>query len=344
MNRRSGLNGYGSMLKVDLHRHLEGSLRLDTVLELARSQGLGLPSTDRLRGLVQITDDEPYTFENFLSKFQTLRLFYRSPEIIGRIAREAIEDAALDNIRYLELRFTPVALSRAEGFSYSEVMDWVVEGVRRAREEYNILVSLIVSVNRHESPQLAEQIIGMAVDRRMAGIVGVDLAGNEAHFSALPFASIFRDARKEGLHVSIHAGEWGGPNNVAEAIRDLKAERIGHGIRVLDDPGVVELAKEYDVTFEVCITSNFQSGAVPVLGKHPLMQMLKAGLNVTLNTDDPSISRIRLSDEYRLAVEDLGLSKEMLREVIFLGAKKSFLPDLRKQRLLQDLKKELIIN
>lgn len=125
---------YRGFPKVELHRHLEGSLRLRTLLEVARAHNLDLLGTDRLRPLVQVREDDPYTSQNFLSKFQTLRQFYRSPEVIGRITREAIADAADDNVRYMELRFTPVALSRAEDFPLAEVIDWVIEGTKKPRK------------------------------------------------------------------------------------------------------------------------------------------------------------------------------------------------------------------
>jgi adenosine deaminase len=332
---------YRRLPKVDLHRHLEGSLRFSTVREVSRSLGLDLPGTDVLATMVQIQEEEPNTFENFLSKFQTLRLFYRSPEIIGRIAREAVMDAAADNIRYLELRFTPAALSRAEGYSLADVMDWVIVGAGEASIEAGIKTNLIASVNRHESPALAEEVVALAVERKTAGIVGVDLAGNEVHFPAAPFANIFQDAKKEGLHVTVHAGEWAGAKGVAEAVLQLGAERIGHGIRVVDDPVVVQLAREREVTFEVCLTSNVQSGAVESLAVHPLPAMLAAGLSVTLHTDDPSISRITLGDEYSLAQRHLGLAWEDLNGLILNGARTAFLPEEERQRLCLELQQHL---
>ena len=129
---------FQALPKVELHRHLEGSLRLSTLIEVARSHGLSVTDTGQLRSLVKINADEPFTYENFLSKFKTLRLFYRTPEIIGRIAREAILDAAADNILYIELRFTPVALSEAQGFSLAEVLDWVIDGTAQAKKEADI--------------------------------------------------------------------------------------------------------------------------------------------------------------------------------------------------------------
>ncbi len=332
---------FQSLPKVELHRHLEGSLRLSTLVEVARTHGLSVANTTRLRSLVEINPEEPFTFENFLSKFRTLRLFYRTPEIIGRITREAILDAAQDQVRYIELRFTPVALSQAQGFSLAEVMDWVANGAAEATAQTGISAALIVSLNRHESPHLADEIVSLALDRRQAGIVGLDLAGNEAAFSARPFAEIFRQARRAGLHTTVHAGEWGGAENVKEAIELLEAERIGHGIRVMEDPSAVELARERGVTFEVCVTSNYQSGVVPDLRAHPLPHMIAAGLKVTLNTDDPSISKIDLSHEYRQVCQVVGLPVAGLRECVLAGARAAFLPESQRRRLVLALEKEL---
>jgi adenosine deaminase len=334
---RRPLAFYKSLPKVELHRHLEGSIRLKTLMEIGRAHGIESLETGRLRPLVQIEEDEPNTFENFLSKFTTLRLFYRSPEAIHRITCEAVEDAAADNVRHLELRFTPVALSRAEGFPLNEVMDWVIEGARQGEEEFGVSTRLIASINRHESPDLGEQVAQLAVDRMNDGITGLDLAGNEAEFSAEPFIKLLDEAQKAGLHVTVHAGEWGGASNVRQAIQLLNTKRIGHGVRVLEDPSTVALARDRQITFEVCITSNYQSGVVPSIVEHPYPEMLSRGLNATINTDDPSISQIVLSDEYRVACEDLGISLGALRDRVLAAARAAFLNETEKQNLIKNL-------
>jgi adenosine deaminase len=332
---------YLSLPKVELHRHLEGSLRLATMVEIARQHGLEIQNVQKLGALVQVSKDDPYTFQNFLSKFVTLRKFYRSPEIIGRFTQEAVADAAADNVRYLELRFTPVALSAAQGYLLSDVMDWVVEYTRQASLEYGITTNLIVSINRHESVKIAERVVELALERKDQGIVGIDLAGNEAQFPARPFVSLFKEARQSGLHITLHAGEWGGADNVAEALVDFNAERIGHGVRIVEDQSVVDLAQQRGTAFEVCITSNTQSGVFKTLTDHPVIDMVSSGLNVILTTDDPSISQIVLSDEYQTACEDLGLSKAALRKSIMAGAQAAFISDRQKENLLASLEREL---
>jgi adenosine deaminase len=337
-----GLDEYRSLPKVELHRHLEGSLRLETMLDVARKHGMTVPaSVVNLSRLVQVQDQEPLTFENFLGKFNTLRMFYRSPEVIDRITREAIEDASKDNIRYLELRFTPVALSRAERFPLHDVMEWVCASAKEGAKKYGVTVRLIASVNRHESLELAEQVIWLAAGMMDKGIVGIDLAGNEAQFPAKPFASLFKEAHQAGLAVTIHAGEWGGPENVREAIEKFNAARIGHGVRVMEDDFVTALAREHGTAFEVCMTSNYQTGVAKSLPAHPMPKMLAAGLNVTLNTDDPSISQITLSNEYRVAVEDLKIGREALKERIMAAALAGFIAPNDKKKMIDSLQKEL---
>jgi adenosine deaminase len=336
------LNPYVAMPKVDLHRHLEGSLRIATMLDVARQHDVTVPDNlSTLSELVQVQDRDPFTFGNFLDKFKTLRLFYRSPEVIHRVTREAVEDAARDNVRYLELRFTPVALSRAEGFPMHDVIDWVITSAQAAAAQHGIRVSLIASVNRHESPELAEQVAWLAAENLPRGLVGLDLAGNEAEFRAAPFVGIFKEAQQAGLRLTIHAGEWGPAANVREAIEVLAAERIGHGVRVMEDPSVVALARERGTTFEVCLTSNYHSGVVPFLSEHPLGRMLDAGLDVTLDTDDPSVSRITLAGEYRLACEDLNISLDALHGMVLASARAAFLPSAERDTMVASFQKDL---
>jgi len=331
---------YKSLPKVELHRHLEGSLRFETVRELARSQGMNLPGTSQLRGMVQVQDSEPMTFENFLSKFSTLRLFYRSEEIIKRVTQEAIADAAADNVRYLELRFTPVALSKAQGFPLGQVMDWVIEGAHQAEKTYGVTTRLIASVNRHEGTTIAAQVSYLALERINDGIVGLDLAGYEPGFPAEPYGLIFASAKEKGLHITVHAAEWDSGDNIIVALEKLGAERIGHGIRILDTPEAVEMARQRNTAFEVCVTSNYQSGAVVQLKDHPIKKMIEQRLNVTINTDDPSISQITLSDEYRLLCETFGFPLDVLRDRVLSAARAAFLPGYEREKLLLDLGEE----
>ncbi|MCB8985980.1 MAG: adenosine deaminase [Ardenticatenaceae bacterium] len=331
-----------AMPKIDLHRHLEGSLRLTTLLEVARKYSLDLPANDveKLRPFVQITDDPP-NHEAFLSKFEVLRHFYRSPETISRLAYEAVADAALDNIHYLELRFSPQALARVRGFDLAEVTDWVITAVQQASQDYHIQVGLIISLVRHEPVAQARQVAQIAYDRAGKGVVGIDLAGDEVKYPSAPFAPIFQTAKEAGLGITIHAGEWASAIGVRQAIEDLNASRVGHGVRAIENSQVLKLIQERNVALEVCLTSNLQTGVVHSVSHHPLVDMLDLNLLATLNTDDPSVSNLTLTDEYEVAMKALGLPYIQLRRMVLNAASAAFLPEDGRQRLIAHFQKEL---
>jgi adenosine deaminase len=329
------------MPKVELHRHLEGSLRLDTLAEIVRAEGLELPrGAESLSGRVQIQPNDPPTAEAFLAKFEPLRQFYRTREIIQRLTQEVVADAAADGIRYLELRFNPRALASARGFNLGEVMDWVCASASEASKAAGILVRLIVSVNRHEPPEAARAAAQAAAERMDQGVVGLDLAGQEWQ-PATPFRQIFAASREAGLGVTVHAGEWAGADAVRQAMEEMGAQRVGHGVRVMDDPAVVAMARDRGLVFEVCLTSNLQSGVVSGIGAHPLSRMIDAGLRVTLNTDDPQVSGITLGGEYEVARRECGLSEQTLQGLVLTAAQASFLPEREKRALETSLAAEL---
>lgn len=315
-----------AMPKIDLHRHLEGSLRLQTLLEIAQKYGLDLPAAniERLRPYVQITDDPP-NHEAFLGKFQVLRHFYRSPEAIYRLAYEVVADAALDNIHYLELRFSPQALARVRGFLLEEVTDWVIAATQKASQETGIEVRLIVTLVRHDPIDQARQVAEVAFERLGAGIVGLDLAGDEVRFPAEPFMPLFKEAKRQGMGITVHAGEWASAEGVRQAIKELQADRIGHGVRSIENSDVLQLVRERQVALEICLTSNLQTGVVKNLTHHPLVDLLNLGVKVTLNTDDPSVSNLLLTDEYRVAVEVLGLGYADLHKLVMNAVEATFL-------------------
>lgn len=332
--------------KIELHRHLEGSVRLSTLVEIAQQYGIEMPEYDieTLRPFVQMMPGEPKTWQNFLAKFPTLRQFYRSPEIIRRIAREAVIDAALDNVKYLELRFTPKALCSVSQCDMYEVVGWVCETALQTAAEYNIEVGLIASMNRHENVEIGKLVLQAALDHRENGIVGLDLAGQEAGYSAIPFRPIFRRAKGEGLGVTVHAGEWEGAQNVWDAVGNLSADRVGHGIRALEDPGIVNILIERGIVLEVCPSSNVDSGVVAGLENHPLPKLFQQGILTTINTDDPLVSNIALTDEMVRAVEHMAFTLDDLKQHILRSAQAAFLPEDRKQALVEKFQNWLAVD
>lgn len=325
-----------AMPKIELHRHLEGSLRLSTLLDIAREYDIALPEyeLEAVRPLVQVMPNEPRTWQNFMSKFGVLRQFFVSAEIIRRIAREAVIDAAEDNVKYLELRFTPKALGNIVQCSAHEVVNWVCQSVQETAAECNIQVRLIVSPNRHESVEDAEEAAQAAIDHRHMGVVAIDIGGKEPGHSIYPFRDVLRRARAAGLYVTLHAGEWAGPESVWDAVSSVTTERIGHGVRVLQDPGVVNVLIERGIVLEVCPSSNVDTGSQPSLQAHPLPVLIGSGLKVTINTDDPLVFNVSLTDELVRAINHFSMSLDDIKQHTLLAAESTFLPDSEKAALV----------
>lgn len=300
-----------AMPKIDLHRHLEGSLRLESLLAIAREFNLDLPTDDleALRPLVQVTN-EPPDHELFLSKFQVLRQFYRNPELVKRLTYEAIADAAADNVHYLELRFSPQALTRVNDYTLHDAVHWVREASQLASRDFSIEVALIITLVRHDPLEQAKMVVDAAERHVGRGIAGIDLAGDEVAFPPGPFIPIFKRAHEAGLGITIHAGEWASAEGVKQAIEELYADRIGHGVRLVENSRIARMVRERRVALEVCLTSNVQTGVIHDIRHHPLADMLGLGLPVTINTDDPTVSNITLTDEYEIATSTLNRDRK----------------------------------
>ncbi|HQE92945.1 MAG TPA: adenosine deaminase [Anaerolineae bacterium] len=329
--------------KIDLHRHLEGSLRLDTLAEIALEHGIDLPSYDieQLRPYVQVTD-EPPDYLNFLQKFSFLHRFYTSKEAVQRVVREAITDAANDNIRYLELRFNPQALANVQGFSMDSVVEWVIEATEQAQTSTGTRTCLILTIPRGESLQAANEILELGIAYFGPWIRGIDLVGDEVNFPAKLFIEPFRRAREAGLNITIHAGEWAGPESVYTAVHDLGAQRIGHGIHSIEDSNVVQLLYERGIALEICPTSNLQTGAVYSITQHPLLDLYNLRLRVTLNTDDPSISDTTLSDEYAISVAGMGIEPRQIYRMLRHSVEAAFIPAGERAWLTETVRRELV--
>lgn len=329
--------------KIDLHRHLEGSLRLNTLAEIAQEHGIDLPSYDaeRLRPYVQVTDDPP-DYLRFLEKFRFMHRFYTSKETVQRVVREAIVDAANDNIRYLELRFNPYALANVQRFSLTDVVEWVLESTEKTQTQTGTRTCLILTIPRQESLQMANKIIDIGIAYLGSLVRGIDLVGDEVNFPADRFIEPFHRAHKAGLNITIHAGEWAGGYSVYTAVKHLNAQRIGHGIRAIEDFEVVQMLYERQITLEVCPTSNVQTGAVAALAQHPLPDLYNLGLRVTLNTDDPRVSNTTLSDEYAVALTTIGMQEHCIYQMLRNAVEAAFIPSQEKDGLVRTLRSELV--
>ena len=317
--------------KIELHRHLPGSLRLETILELAAEYGLELPTRDpeQLRRYVQVLPGTPADLGHIL---RTVSVFSRrcfvSPEAVERVAFEMAEDAWRDGVVYLEARFSPEGMALGNPISSDEVVEAAAAGLARAGARYGIRTGILIGLTREAEMASVERAAGLARAYVGRGVVGVDLSGDEAGYPPELFAGVFERLRVDGrLGITIHAGEARGPESVRAAIELLAAQRIGHGVRVVRDPAVVELARARGVALEACPTSsNVLTGAVQSLDQHPLPSLLRDGLMVTINTDDPGWFGATLTDEYETALDRLGLSFGELTSAALNAARAAFLP------------------
>lgn len=324
---------------VELHRHLDGNVRVATVLDLARRHRLELPawSAEELRPHLQIVDREP-SLVAFLAKFDLFRRVMVDYEAVRRIARENLEDAASEGIDYIELRFSPYFMAEEHGldpFGVAEAVCDALEEVRGRLPHPPIRAKLIAIISRHYGPATGRVELAAAIRCRDRGVTALDLAGDEARFPGELFVEHFAAAREAGLHTIAHAGEAAGAESVRQAILGLGAERIGHGLRALEDPAVVDLLLERRIALEVCPTSNVQTSTVASYREHPLPELLRRGVAATLNTDDPGISGIDLAHEYRVASAELGLSEVELRRLQENALAAAFLLAEERKSLLQ---------
>lgn len=306
--------------KVELHRHLEGSVRFETFVELAKETGIDLPRAE-LRRRTSMKGEKP-GFRRFLSKFQLYRGLYPSRDWIERVAFEAVEDAKRDGIIYLELRFSPTHFGRRMGAKGEDVAEWVAKGARRAGIDVGFIATYGRDFGVKGNEPTTRAVQGTDVFH------GLDLAGNEA-VSARPFAPLFRKLK---LPVTIHAGEGGPASHVHEAMTVFGARRIGHGVRAFRNPKLVELANRQRVHFELCPTSEIQTGAARSWERHPAWRASALGLGCSLSTDDPSICGVSLTEEYERAFR--GRWRSFLPYTVWQAAHSSFLPrDSDRKRL-----------
>lgn len=320
---------YNKFPKVELHRHLEGAVRFDTLASIAKRHNLALPwqRWSELRKLVEITEPQK-DLSKVIDMFQTIQKIFVAPEVLERIAFEAVEDAWNDGVRMLELRFAPSFITEGHELSYTDALDAIERGIKRAREKWDIGVGVILIIIRRQNEAQAEKVLELAKKFR-SRIVGLDLADEEKNFDFASLEKIFTTAANLEIPVTIHAGEEPGcAQNVVEAISRYRARRIGHGVQVAKDADAREFVKAKEITLELCPTSNFLTQAVETIEQHPAIRLLRAGVNITINTDDPEMMRTNLSQEFRICGELLGCRKEEIRTLTMNAFNASFLdPD-----------------
>lgn len=317
---------------IDLHRHLEGSLRPQTVLELGEQFGLPLPrDLTAVRAQVQVSSPDPDLMA-FIAKIDRAASVFASPEVCARVAHECMEDAAHDGLGYLELRFSPFYMAQGHHLDPHAVIEAVVDGVRRGERDVQMRTNLIGILNRTFGPASAAREMEVLLAHR-AHLAALDIAGDEARWPGELFVQPFRRARDVGLHITIHSGEAAGPESVWQAVRELGAERLGHAVHAIGDLALLDALAARRIGIESSLTSNVQTSTVASYAAHPLRTFLERGLLATINTDDPGVSGITLAHELTVAAPAAGLSPALIRQAQANAIEIAFLADHEKARL-----------
>ena len=319
---------------IDLHRHLDGSVRLETILDLGRQHNIPLPGNtlDELRPHVVISTPQPGLLE-FLAKFRWMTGVLVDYDACRRVARENVEDAKREGLRYLELRFSPLFMADAHNLDPSRVTAAVIEGVREGEAATGVKANLIGILTRTYGPVRARRELRALLDHQKE-LVALDLAGDEGNWPAELFVDHFRKGRDAGWHITVHAGEAAGAQSIVTAIEKLGATRIGHAVRAVEDPAVMDLLRERRIGIEANLTSNVQTSTVPDYASHPLKKFLEASLLATINTDDPGISGIDLPYELDVAAPAAGLDEEQIARALHNAWVIAYLSPEENSRLL----------
>jgi adenosine deaminase len=327
--------------KAELHLHLQGCIRPETLLELARRHRIEIPARtiDELREWFRFRD-----FLHFVETFALLRACLVDPDDYELVTYELGAELAAQHVRYAELTFTPgpeVYLGPRETF-----FDGLTRGRQRVRHDFGLELRWIFDIPRrtvtlHPDLPLMDFITDVAIDGRHDGVVALGLGGTEKGYPPERFEKWFDRARAAGLHSAPHAGETAGPESVWGALRALGAERLGHGVRCVEDAALFEYVVERRIGLELCPTSNIVLGVYPSLAEHPLRALWAAGARVTVNTDTPAIFGISLSGELGLLESEFGLSPVEVDSVIANAFEVSFLPDDEKAALVTSVRNEL---
>lgn len=321
--------------KVELHLHLEGSIPLPTLWQLIQKYG-GDAEAPTIESLTQ-----KFTYKDFPHFIQTwiwMTQFLREYEDFTLISEAVARDLAAQNIRYVEAFFSPNDFAH-HGLTVQHIAAAIRAGLDRVPE---VRIALIPDLTRDTGPDLgkAENVLNAAAEIRDLGVIGIGLGGSEQDFPAELFAPIYEKAHKLGLHTTAHAGEAAGPESVWAALDVLKVERIGHGVRSIEDPALVrELAKRR-IPLEVCPISNMRTGIYSFIDEHPIRKLYERGVVVTVNTDDPKLFGNSLAEEYALLVSQMGFSQEEVKGLILQGIHSSWLSDSKKKALIQEFQSD----
>jgi|TARA_B110000495_G_C23033140_1_gene615970 adenosine deaminase len=327
--------------KAELHCHLDGSLRVDTILRLALDQGIKLPSNNKatLESILMV-EDNIGSLENYLKKFDIILSVLQTSNSLTIIAYELAMDCWKDGVRYLEVRYCP-ELHTKNGMSLSDTVEAVKLGLQQAEKECRIITGIIICSLRNMSPVHSLELSKLAVKYKNNGVVGFDLAGIEENFPAKKHKEAFYLILNNNINTTIHAGEAFGPQSIHQAIHVCGAHRIGHGTRVHEDKDLLNYINNHRIPLEICLTSNIHTKAVSSISKHPFKHYMNEKVRVTLNTDNRLISNTSLSNEYEIAINNFNLNENEIRTIIVNGFKSAFLPHNKRRELIREVVNEL---
>lgn len=326
---------YFDLPKIDLHCHLDGSLRPQTVIDLAAEQNIELPSTDAdVIKEMMIAPETCPNLQEYLDRFELPIKVMQTAEGIERISFELFEDAAKENVKYLEVRFAP-HLHIQQGLSHEQIIESAVKGMKRAEALYDIKGNYILSAVKFLPSDTIPPVLDAGEKFLGNGVVAFDLAGSELDNFAHDYVKYTQYARDKGYRITIHAGEQGCGQNVYDAIELLGAERIGHGVAIKDHAEAYQRVKQDVVGLEACPSSNVQTKAIPELKLHPLKDFHKDGLPVTINTDNRTVSNTTMTQEVEKVMELFELTAEDYAQIYRASVEQCFASDEVKQKLMQ---------
>ncbi|HCK98654.1 MAG TPA: adenosine deaminase [Candidatus Marinimicrobia bacterium] len=327
--------------KTELHCHLDGSLRLNTILELAEKNKIELPSRDpeTLHKAVAVLGNT-VTLPEYIKKFDITLSVLQTPEALSRAAYELAEDCHRENVLYLEVRYSPI-LHTQQGMTPMETVDAVLTGLKQAEDEFKIKSGVIICGIRSISPEVSYRLAELAVAFKNRGVVGFDLAGVEENFPAKDHKEAFYLILNNNINTTLHAGEDYGPESIHQAVHYCGAHRIGHGVRLKEDGDLLNFINDHRIALEICMTSNIHTGSVKNYESHPFKFYYDFGLRVTLNTDNRLISNTSLTKEYLLAHKYFNFQIANFKEIIINGFKSAFMSHRTRTNIIRRIAEEL---
>jgi len=323
--------------KTDLHVHLDGSLRPETVRELSVGKDIGFDfrTNEDVLAVCQVPEDCE-SLVDYLRVFDITLKLMQEAGALTRVAYELAEDAHQENVRYMEVRYSPL-LHTENGLSYDEIVAAVQEGLDRARRQYGIICGQIICGIRHISAESSLDLADLAIRWKGRGVVGFDLAGAEKDYPAKDHIEAFYKVLNKNINITIHAGEAFGAPSIHQALHYCRAHRIGHGTHLNQDPDLMAWVNDRRIPIEICLASNLQTKAIPDYQSHPIRRFMEEGMRVTLNTDNRLVSGTTVTNEYRLAVENYNLSQDEVLGLVINGFKSAFLPLKEKAALVDQV-------